>query len=162
MNKAMPARAHFIAIQLPWLLRFSAVESLLKVYGSARCSGQIRGLEAAGKPQRSSFLGDEFEMVRDVFDFNSEVLFQSDQATLVMHAVAGPAAGRQRAQNASQLSPRLLKNGQFLFQIAFLITQGSSETALVIADQQRTVLGNNPFHAVYPGLIRVDQMANDF
>ena len=74
-------------------------------------------------------------MVRNVVDRAGQQLLQRERAALAVDADALQRLGRQRAEDARQLRPRMFDDRQLFFRIAFVIGQGGRETVLVGADR---------------------------
>ena len=115
----------------------------------------------AHEPQGPSFLVDVCNVVGYVFDFGLEHFVECDQAAFAMHASTSPGRFRQRAQYHSHLGTHPFHEGELGIQVVLVVSERCREPALIVADQQGPFLGDDPLHAVAPGLFAVDQVAYD-
>ena len=114
-----------------------------------------RSLLEACQPEGTSFLVDMRNVVGYVLDFGLEHFLECDQPAFAMHASASPGGFRQRAQHASHLA-HPFHEGELGIQVVLVVSERCREPALVVADQEGPFLGDDPLHAVAPGLFAVD------
>ena len=126
---------------------------------AASCSALL--ILEARQPKCPSFLVDMCDVVGYVLDFGLEHFLECDQPAFAMHASASPGSFRQRAQHQSHLGAHPFHEGELGIQVVLVVAERCREPALVVADQERPFLGDDPLHAVAPGLFAVDQVADD-
>ena len=111
--------------------------------------------------ESSPFLNDMRDVMGHVLDFGLEHFLKGDQPSFAMNAGTSPGRFGQRAQHQSHLSTHPFHEGKLGFEVVVVVAENCSEPALVVADQEGLFLGDDPLHAVAPGLFAVDQMAYD-
>jgi hypothetical protein len=96
------------------------------------------------QPQRLALFLDERQVVRDVVAGHGEQPLEGQVAAFVVDADAPGGLARQGAEDASQLRPGGLDDGQLLLQVAVVVGQGGGEAVLVGAKQRRAVVRDDP------------------
>ena len=90
-----------------------------------------------------------------------EHLLERDQPALAVHAGARPGRLGLGAERPGHLPPHRFQQGQLVLQVRLLVGERGREPALVVADQERPLLGDHPLHSVAPRLLAVNQVADD-
>ena len=65
-------------------------------------------------------------------------------------------------QAPAQLLSRQFDEAKVLFQVALSVIQRCRELRFIVANEQRLVLGDDPFDPVRPGLFRIGKVTDDF
>ena len=76
------------------------------------------------------------------------------------HVVTG--VTRKGTEDAGHLVPTLLQEGHFFLGVAVVVGKPGGKARLVVAEEQRPVLGDDALQAVDPRLVRIGQVADDF
>ena len=116
---------------------------------------------SAGSPRALRFSSDVRQVMGHVLDLGRSISSSVMSPRSLCTPVRDQAASGRPRERPGHLSPHPLQQGQLLLEVGLVVGQPGGEPGLVVADQQRPILDDHPLHPVAPGLLAVDQVADD-
>jgi hypothetical protein len=112
--------------------------------------------------ERLPFLVNELDVMHDVIGRSGENLLKSSRTAFVVSADPLQNGIGQSPQDASQLSPSGLDDGQLFFEIAIVVGECGDEEILIGTDERRIVESDDAFGTVGQNGIEVGNVSDHF